>query len=102
MRSKSLSFVQVSCFSKLDYSSQNSRPCHPVFQSSTILSVPSPCVVIILSQMTKISGESGTINGTQGQSQLNDMVMKLLENYNKKLKNLNTDCLRIIYFRIEH
>lgn len=48
-RSKSLSFVQVSCFPKLDSSFHNSKPCHSVSKSSTALSVPPPCTVIILS-----------------------------------------------------
>lgn len=49
MRSKSLSFVQVSCFPKLDSSFHNSEPCHSVSKSSAILSVPAPSMVIILS-----------------------------------------------------
>lgn len=42
------------------------------------------------------------MDGTWGQSQLNDMVMKFLENYDKKLKNLNSNCLRMTCFKIKH
>lgn len=47
--SKSLSFVQLSCFPQLDSSFHHSKPCHSVSKSSPALSVPPPCTVIILS-----------------------------------------------------